>query len=320
MINFNNDDSISKELRMDNGRLHGVIVPVITPINDQEDIDEAAFRKHIRRLIVAGVHGIFVGGSAGEGPLLVDRQWQRMVEIAFDEVRGEIFLLGGAIDMSARKVREKVETLAGIGYRHFVLTPTFYIAIRTAEEHLRLFGQAREAAGDMEMVAYNIPQCTGSSLAVDTICEMAKRGWIRCCKESSGDWTYVEELIRRGNDAGLTILAGDEQTSNKALLAGAKGIVPVCANYDPWTYLRLCEAGLRGNADEVARQMERVKTLIAALPCSGPCWLAGIKYAMSALGIGSGMPLSPLEPCDAQRMARIDAQMKADRATNLVVQ
>ena len=30
---------------MNNGKLHGVIVPVITPINDREDVDEAASRK-----------------------------------------------------------------------------------------------------------------------------------------------------------------------------------------------------------------------------------------------------------------------------------
>ena len=88
-----------------------MVVPAITPIDDREDVDEAAFRKVLRRLIKAGVHGIFVGGSAGEGPLLTDAQWRRMVEIAFDEVKGAIPLLGGAIDTSSRKVCEKVEVL-----------------------------------------------------------------------------------------------------------------------------------------------------------------------------------------------------------------
>ena len=91
---------------MNNRKLHGVIVPVITPLDAQEDVDEAAFRKGLRRLIHAGVHGIFVGGSAGEGPLLVDAQWRRMVEIAFNEVGDDVPLLAGAIDTSARRARE----------------------------------------------------------------------------------------------------------------------------------------------------------------------------------------------------------------------
>jgi 4-hydroxy-tetrahydrodipicolinate synthase len=293
---------------MTNEELYGVIVPVITPIDEREDVDEAAFRKIIRRLITAGVNALFVGGSAGEGPLLPDRQWRRMVEIALHEVGGAIPLLGGAIDTSSRRVCEKVRTLREIGYRHFVVTPTFYIAVRTPEEHLRLFGQAREVAGDMEMIAYNIPQCTASTLAIETICDMAQRGWIRCCKESSGDLAYTKELIRRGKDIGLTVLAGDELTSGEALLDGAGGIVPVCANYEPTTYLRLYAAGKRGDRSEVARLMARVEVLRDKLPLSGPCWLSGIKYAMATLGIGSGKPLSPLEPADAKRRAIIDSE------------
>jgi 4-hydroxy-tetrahydrodipicolinate synthase len=292
---------------MSNTELHGVIVPVITPINEREDVDEAAFRKILRRLLKAGVNGIFVGGSAGEGPLFEDGQWRRMAEIALDEVRDEVPLLGGAQDTSSRKVCEKVKSLGQIGYRYFVVTPTFYITIRTAEEHLRLFGQAKDAGPDMEMIPYNIPSCTGSTLALDTMCELAKRGWARRCKESSGDWAYLKELIHRGKDVGLAVLAGDEPTSGEALLAGAAGIVPVCANYEPELFLRLFNAGKRGDRNELAPLMRRMEVLRESLLLSGPCWLTGIKYALSALGMGSGMPLSPLEPVDAKRKAVIDA-------------
>jgi dihydrodipicolinate synthase/N-acetylneuraminate lyase len=44
---------------MTNRELHGVIVPVITPIDDKENVAEAAFRKILRRLITAGVNAIF---------------------------------------------------------------------------------------------------------------------------------------------------------------------------------------------------------------------------------------------------------------------
>jgi len=84
--------------------LKGVIVPAITPVNERDGVDKAAFRKVLRRLVEAGVHGIFVGGSAGEGPLLADAEWRRMVTIAVDEVDGRIPLLGGAIDTSSARV------------------------------------------------------------------------------------------------------------------------------------------------------------------------------------------------------------------------
>jgi 4-hydroxy-tetrahydrodipicolinate synthase len=292
---------------MSRQELGGVIVPVITPITKKEDVDEPAFRKVLRRLVGAGVNAIFVGGSAGEGPLLADSQWRRMAEIALDEVGDELPLLGGAMDTSARRVCDKVAALRDIGYRYFVLTPTYYVAGKTPSEHLRLFGAAKKAAGKMEMVAYNIPQCTGSALSADAVCEMAARGWIRYCKESSGDLKYLKNLIRRGKDVGLTVLVGDELIAGQGLLAGGKGVVPVCANYVPGMYLRFFEAGIRGDRRAVAQQRPELLRIREILLLSGACWIAGIKYAMSRLGFGSGACVSPLEPAEADRKVRIDA-------------
>ena len=66
-----------------NGKVEGVIVPIITPVDEYENIDKKAFRAVIDHCIDAGVNGIFVGGSAGMGPLLKDDQWKIMVETAW---------------------------------------------------------------------------------------------------------------------------------------------------------------------------------------------------------------------------------------------
>ena len=47
----------SKEFSLSKAEPRGVIVPAIAPVNDREEADEAAFRKPLRRLIKAGVHG-----------------------------------------------------------------------------------------------------------------------------------------------------------------------------------------------------------------------------------------------------------------------
>lgn len=293
--------------------LKGVVVPMITPVTNNDDVDVPAFRKILRRLIPSGIHAIFVGGSAGEGPLLSAVAWRQMVEVAREEVADNVVLLGGVMDTSTRRVCERIHVLRGLGYRWFVLTPTFYTPGRSPSEQLRLFEAAREAGGDMEMVAYNLPQCTGAPLAVETVCEMAKRGWIRYCKESSGDWDYLSALLRAGKNAGLNVLAGDEKIAGQGLLAGACGIVPVCANYDPQAYIRLFQAGERGDAAAVEAAMKRVMVLREELPLSGACWITGIKYAMSVLGMGTGRPVSPLEPADAKQKARIEALIRSDK-------
>jgi len=290
---------------MTNGELTGVVVPAITPVDDEDRVDEAAFRRGLRRLIDADVNAIFVGGSAGEGPLLADHEWERMVTIAHDEVKGAVNLLGGAIDTSTRRVRAKMRILSQLGYPYCVITPTYYITLRHPDEYLRLFGECAEHADGMEIVAYNIPSCTGSVIPADKVVEMARRGWFRYMKESSGDFDYFRRLVVEGAEVGLKVLQGEEPHIAKGLLAGAVGIVPVCANFEPATYLAAYQAGLARDEAALAGLQERIIEVRKQLLFVGPLWIAGIKYAMSLLGVGSGLPVSPLQPLTAEERAKV---------------
>jgi 4-hydroxy-tetrahydrodipicolinate synthase len=294
-----------------NVELTGVIPPILTPTDARDRVDEPALRRSVRRLIEAGVHGLFVGGTAGEGPLLAEREWIRLTEVVRDEAAGRLPVLGGVQDVSTRKVVDKVVRLREIGYTHFVVTPTFYIPCRTATEQLRLFAACREAAGDMEMIGYNIPQATGSQVAVETFCEAARRGWMRCCKESSGDLTFLRQLVIEGGAAGLRVLMGDERTAAEGLLAGAVGLVNLCVNVEPATYLRLYEAALRRDMAELTRLQQRVNRIVETVVLTGPCFVAGPKYVLSRLGIGNGTPVSPLEPVSEEQARRIDRFLAA---------
>jgi len=293
------------------GDLHGIVVPVITPVDEEDRIDGAAFRRVIRYLIEAGVHGLFVGGSAGEGPLLTWPEWARMMEVALDEVSGVIPILGGVMETSTRRTIEKLKLLQGMGYRYYAVSPTYYIVTRSSQEHLRLFGACKEACPEMEMVVYNIPSCVGSSIALDTFLEMGRRGWMRYCKESSGDPNLLLPLIAQGRELGLRVLVGEERLMYDGLLAGGVGAVPVGANYEPETYIHLYEAGVRGDRDELARHFERARYVCGILT-GGTSWLAGIKYALSQRGMGNGRPVSPLQPTEEERRLLIDTIVPLD--------
>ena len=52
-------------------KLSGIIPPLVTPFTEDEEVDEAACRADVRYMIEhAGVHGLVVGGSTGEGHTL----------------------------------------------------------------------------------------------------------------------------------------------------------------------------------------------------------------------------------------------------------
>jgi 4-hydroxy-tetrahydrodipicolinate synthase len=287
--------------------LCGIIPPILTPTDAHDCVDEPALRRAIQRLLAAGVHGLFVAGTAGEGPLLAERQWERLMEIAQDEVANKVPLLAGAQDVSTRKVIDKIRRLVALGYRHCVVTPTFYIPTRTAAEHLRHFEACRAAAADMELIAYNIPQVVGTGLAVETICELARRGWVRHCKESSGDLPFLRRLITEGRELGLRVLMGDERNSAAGLRAGAVGLVNLCSNLQPEVYLRLYAAAQCRDEAAMNDCQAHINRLVDEVVLSGPCFVAGPKYLLSRLGIGRGVPVAPLQPADEGQARKIDA-------------
>ncbi len=289
------------------GTLGGIIPPILTPTDTHDNVDEAGLRGFVDWLIEQGVNGLFVGGSAGEGPLLVEREWQRLAEIVHDQNRGRVPLLAGVQDTSTRKVLDKVRIARQIGYGYCVATPTFYNPCRAASEQLRLFAAVVEAAQPMELVAYNIPQLTISAIELDTFCELARRGWIRYCKESSGNLEFLKQLIARGREVDLEVLMGDEMNAMTGLLAGAKGLVNLCINVDPAAYLQLFAATSRGNIEEATRQQARIREIVEHVALATPSFVAGPKYVMSRRGFGSGRPLSPQEPVNAEQARQIDA-------------
>jgi hypothetical protein len=71
-----------------------------------------------------------------------------MSHIAFEECHGKVHLLGGTLDTSTSRVIQRARILATIGYENYVVLPTFYLKLKLPDEHLRLFGECKEAVSE----------------------------------------------------------------------------------------------------------------------------------------------------------------------------
>ena len=70
--------------------IKGVVVPILTPIDADERIDEAAFRRQIDYVIDGGMHGILVFGSNGEFYQIEEDEMERGLQIAVSQAAGRI--------------------------------------------------------------------------------------------------------------------------------------------------------------------------------------------------------------------------------------
>ena len=283
----------------------GVIVPIITPIDENENVDEQSLRAVIRHCIDAGVHGIFAGGSAGMGPLLTDSAWQKLMEISAHEVNGQVALLGGIVSTSTARALDRIKVLDSLGYGSMVVTPTYYITLHTHEEMMAHFTACRDAT-DMQMIAYNIPGCTGSSVPLETMEELARRQWIDLVKESSGDSDYFKAVLEMCLDYGIGAMQGNEIDIDWSLMTGAAGIVPVCANYDPALFVKTYKASQDRDEKTVAACQQQINAIREAIGAHRKNWISGVMYSVHTLGICVENPVRPLQQLSTEQKKQID--------------
>ena len=70
--------------------IKGVVVPMITPIDKDELIDEAAIRSQVDYVIDGGVSGILLFGSNGEFYVVEEDEMERGLKIVVDQAAGRV--------------------------------------------------------------------------------------------------------------------------------------------------------------------------------------------------------------------------------------
>ncbi len=295
--------------------VEGVVVPLLTPVDEAERVDEDAFRALIRHCLDGGADALFAGGTSGMGPLWPMAEWVRMMEIARDEVDDDAPLLGGVIETSTVRAIERIRVLERIGYEHMVVTPTYYVAPERNEEFLAHFGACRDTA-DLNMIVYNIPSCTHASIPVGVISEVVERGWTQCIKESSGDQEYFSQVMDAVSGSGITVLQGFEPDIAWGLRKGAGGIVPVCANYAPDLYAAVCKAAAANDDEQMDALQQEIMAVRETLLLGDKNWLAGAMYGVSTLGIGSGAVLRPTQGVGEAEQRKIEAMTRSRAASD----
>lgn len=283
----------------------GVIIPLVTPFTDSLELDEPALRQQVQRCASAGVGAVFVGGSAGSGPLLTDSQWRRAAEVAVEAAaEAGTHAMLGVIATSTARALEQIRFSQELGVETIVVTPTYYIALQRDAEVLAHFGACREAT-DQHLIIYNIPGCTGCQISVAAMGEMMGRGWGAAVKESSGDAAYFRQVLALGEEHSVGVFQGNEVDIVWSLQAGAAGIVPVCGNYDPGLFVDI-DARVRRSGEAAADDQTRINALRDVLLVGDHNWIAGITWGVHTMGLGSGRPPLPLQPVDAERKRMIE--------------
>src|SRR5262245_42782659 len=88
---------------------------LVTPFRRDLSLDEAAFRRLVRRQIDAGINFLVPCGTTGESPTLTRAEHLRVVEITVEESNGRTPVLAGAGGYNTHEVIELAEECERLG-------------------------------------------------------------------------------------------------------------------------------------------------------------------------------------------------------------
>jgi len=287
----------------------GILPAMITPLTKDYKVNVPALRKLIDFLIDGGVHGIFAIGTTGEFYALSNAEYQEILEVTIDQVKGRVPISAGVNAIGTREsiALAKIAEKAGVSSLS-ALTP-YFITINQNELHDHFAAIAGSTS--LPMTLYDNPPKTHLQIKPATVERLAKIPNIVGIKDSSGDLTNTADIINRTRGMEFGVMMGNDRLVHAGLAYGATGAVLASANVAPKLTSDIYNKYMAGDiAGSLEDQYKLVPLHIAFTLGSFP---TVIKEALELLGIESGpcaAPASPMSAEEKEQLKKILKEMK----------
>ena len=107
-------------------KVKGVIVPLLTPFDEQGKVHTTATRQLIEFLIERGIHGLFPGGTTGEGPLLTIQERRQLAETVVEAVDGRVPVIVHTGAITTAETLQLTQHAQAIGAQAAAMIPPYY--------------------------------------------------------------------------------------------------------------------------------------------------------------------------------------------------
>ncbi|WHH61019.1 dihydrodipicolinate synthase family protein [Petroclostridium sp. X23] len=263
--------------------LTGVIPAVATPLTHAGDIDVAAYKKLIRRLIEAGCDGVMILGTAGEGTVLDRKKYTLAVQTVVEEVNGTHPVIVGVGACTLEDIFCNIESAYKIGADAVLSVPPFYYPLPQAsiEDFFKILAKKSK----LPVMVYNIPALTKNNVSIDTIRRLSQEENIIGIKDSSGDFIYFQQLIKYAQSDKFKVFMGRAPLILPAMLLGADGSMTPIPNVIPELELDIHRKVKAADMNGAQQSQNKVMEIVKLFGYTGNPVSMNLKGLMSALDI-----------------------------------
>ena len=290
--------------------IHGILPAAVTPVDDSGRFVPAVFEQLLNRLYDAGVHGVYLCGSTGEGMLQSREQRQTIVETAMAcTPRGRHVVvhvgaasLDDAVSLASHAAKAGAQAISSL--------PPTSAQFSFADLHRYYETLARES--DLPLLVYYFP---GMSPSIATAAQLEAL----CALPNVIGVKFTDfDLYTMGNLArpGRSVFNGRDEVLAAGLLMGADGGIGTFYNLVPDLFVSIYAAASAGRWEDARVLQERVNALIR-IALQFPLFPA-VKQMLTWSGLDCGACLPPRGRLDADQLERLRGDLRVAGFDDLV--
>lgn len=262
---------------------------MVTPFNEEEEVDFTAVTKLVNHLIANGTESLVVAGTTGESPTLSEDEKVALFEHVVEVVNGRVPVIAGTGSNNTKASIELTKRAEKAGVDGIMLVTPYYN--KPSQEGMYQHFKTIANATNLPVMLYNIPGRSAVGLTPETIIRLSKVENITAVKEASGDLEAMATIIEETPDD-FHLYSGDDSLTLPILAIGGKGVVSVAAHIIGREMKEMIQSFVNGQHAQAAKlHRQLLPTMEAMFMAPNP---VPVKAALEMQGIVSGNVRLPL--------------------------
>lgn len=260
-----------------------------TPLTRDGRVDADALAKLIEHQLKLGIKGVFLAGTAGEGPFLPDRERLRLAELTVRYTAGRMPVAMQITDNSAERMIENLDRYQDTGIDIAVIAPPFFqLASDKGDFIYELYKQVIDAS-QIPVGIYNRGKYSSVYVSPEVLGRLLDDPKVILCKDSASMPEFTEVIMaakkRRGGK--LAVLCGNEFDCVTYLKAGYDGLLFGGGCFNGAYAAEMHRLARQGKFDEAQKVQDHLAEVMYKVfgGKSIACWMAGQKELMVRLGV-----------------------------------
>lgn len=275
---------------MDTSSIKGIIVPIVTPVDEENHINEEAMARVVNYIIDGGVHGILAFGSNGEFFAIDADEQRKALACIVKTANKRVPVYMGIAGITTKECVETAKMAKEENADGISILPPMFISPSEEELYAHIVTIA-ETVPDLPVLLYNNPGKVGYGLSVNLVNRLADVPNIVGIKDTSGNMTLTAEFIRTTRDKGFKVMAGKDTMILGSLAYGAVGAIASTANIVPELVVEIYDKYMAGDIEGACEAQFKLTPFRNTFDkVSFP---AGTKDACNLIGLDVGNSIKP---------------------------